>query len=96
MSGKGDKQRPIFISKAKWDSEYNRIFKKNPSVYEREFGKLIPNDYEEIQVCLGCLAPTKERDCGCPAGIGYILRKKLSKAGNHKEIEADTLLTNES
>lgn len=35
--------------------------------------KLIDSKYKE-EVCLGCGRPTSERDCGCPAGIGYRLR----------------------
>ena len=33
-------------------------------------------EQHEIEVCLGCGAVTSERDCGCPAGTGWILSRR--------------------
>lgn len=39
----------------------------------------------EIEICLGCGARTSERDCGCPAGTGWILaRRECSGCGSLK------------
>lgn len=50
QNGKGDKIRPMFIDKKKFDSEFDRIFKKNKEIetnkekYDNSFGKDISID----------------------------------------------------
>lgn len=46
---------------------------------------LPPRMSHEVEVCLGCGAQTRLRDCGCPAGTGWILaRRECSGCGSVK------------
>jgi hypothetical protein len=42
----------------------------------REGVPIPPQSEDQIEVCLGCGAETSKRDCGCPAGTGWILARR--------------------
>lgn len=61
--------------------------------YEFLFKRPLPEFYIEYRSCLGCGVDVDDstRDCGCPCGIGYGIRRK--DGAQFTDAERKTLYT---
>lgn len=71
------------------EDAFDGVFESKPEGHSRKpavVRQMIEYLTPDVEVCLGCGRPTKDRDCGCPAGTGMRPTRRVELFSTQPEV----------